>query len=224
MTAPAPSRLDPADWDAFKDLAHRLLDQAIDQLRTARERPVWQPVPESARAALAAPLPVEGRGTAATVEAALQHILPHPTGNTHLRFFGWVHGAGTAGGLLAEIMAASMNANCGGRDHGAINVERQVIEWSRQLFGLPEGTSGLLVSGTSMATLIGLAAARHRHAGCDVCALGLAGVPTRLVGYTSREAHSTSRGRSKCSASAATRCARSRPDPTTGSMWPSSRR
>jgi hypothetical protein len=35
-----------------------------------------------------------------------------------------------------------------------------------------------------MATLIGLAAARHHHAGCDVRALGLAGVPTRLVGYT----------------------------------------
>jgi glutamate/tyrosine decarboxylase-like PLP-dependent enzyme len=35
----------------------------------------------------------------------------------------------------------------------------------RQLFGFPEGASGLLVSGTSIATLIGLAVARHHLAG-----------------------------------------------------------
>ena len=191
MTAPASPSLDPADWDAFQGLAHRLLDEAIDHLRTVRERPVWQPVAASARAALEAPLPVEGQGIAATAETALRHILPHPTGNTHPRFFGWVHGAGTAGGLLAEILAAAMNANLGGRDHGAIYVERQVIDWCRELFGMPEGASGLLVSGTSMASLIGLAVARHHHAGCDVRALGVGGVPTRLIGYASREAHSS---------------------------------
>ena len=191
MSATPPSPLDPADWDAFRELAHRVLDAAIDHLRTVRERPVWQPLPDAMRAALAAPLPLAGEGAAATAAAALATILPYPTGNTHPRFFGWVHGSGTAGGLLAEIIAAAMNANVGGRDHGAIHVERQVIDWCRQLFAFPEDASGLLVSGTSLATLIGLAVARHHHAGCDLRAEGLAAVPARLVGYASSEAHSS---------------------------------
>ena len=54
------------------------------------------------------------------------------------------------GGALAQLVAATMNANVGGRDHGAVYVERQVIAWFRDLFGFPETSSGLLVGGTSM--------------------------------------------------------------------------
>src|SRR5882672_964723 len=88
-------------------------------------------------------------------------------------------------------MAAAMNANVGGRDHGAVHVERQVLSWCRQLFGFPEGASGLLVSGTSMATLIGLTVARNAAVGADVRTTGVAGVAGRLVGYTSSESHSS---------------------------------
>ena len=38
---------------------------------------------------------------------------------------------------LPEIVGAAMNANCGGRDHAAIHVERQVLEWARAT-GSPE--------------------------------------------------------------------------------------
>jgi glutamate/tyrosine decarboxylase-like PLP-dependent enzyme len=181
--------LDPADWEAFKDLAHRLLDDALDHLRTVRQRPVWQPVPDAVRRALAEPLPLEAQGLERTCRDARDLILPYPTGNAHPRFCGWVHGSGTAGGVLAELLAAAMNANCGGREHGAVHVERQVVEWARQLFDLPEGTSGILVSGTSLATLIGLAVARHHRAGVDVRADGIRGAPLPLVGYASAEAH-----------------------------------
>ncbi|MGH6914891.1 MAG: pyridoxal phosphate-dependent decarboxylase family protein, partial [Geminicoccales bacterium] len=93
------------------------------------------------------------------------------------------------GGLLAEIFAAAMNANLGGRDHGAVYVERQVVDWCRRLFAFPEEASGLLVSGTSMATLIALAVARHHKAGRDLRAEGLGDLAGRLVGYASSEAH-----------------------------------
>ena len=180
--------LDPADWEAFKDLAHRLLEDVLEHLRTVPERAVWRPVPAAVRQALAEPLPFQGQGLERTWRDARELILPYPTGNTHPRFWGWVHGAGTAGGVLAELIAAAINANCGGRDHGAIYVERQVIEWCRQLFDFPEGTSGILVSGTSMATLIGLAVARHHLGGVDVRTDGIRGAPA-LVGYASAEAH-----------------------------------
>jgi glutamate/tyrosine decarboxylase-like PLP-dependent enzyme len=64
-----------------------------------------------------------------------------------------------------------------------------VIDWCKEIFGFPATSSGLLTSGTSMATVIALAAARSAQAGADVRRLGLAGLPKRLVGYASSEAH-----------------------------------
>ncbi len=51
--------LDPVDWDAYRRLAHELIDASIDYLRTVRDRPVWQPVPadvELSRAFRALPI------------------------------------------------------------------------------------------------------------------------------------------------------------------------
>ena len=59
--------------------------------------------------------------------ARTSDILLHGTGNTHPAFFGWVHGTGQAMGLASELLDATMNGNCGGRDHGAIRVEREVL-------------------------------------------------------------------------------------------------
>src|SRR5262249_51355055 len=170
----ADSGLDPADWTAFRALAHRVLDQAIDHVQGVRERPVWTPMPAEVVKRLAEPLPVDGQSAEQVSTDLADLILPYGVGNTHPRFFGWVHGCGTAG-LLPELMAAAMNANVGGRDHGAVHVERQVVGWCRELFGFPEGASGLLVSGTSMATLIGLTVARNAAAGVHVRTEGLAG-------------------------------------------------
>ena len=66
----------------------------------------------------------------------------------------------TPGEDLAEMVATTMNANCGGRDHGAIYIERAVIDWARRQMGFPDTASGVLVTGTSQATVIALACAR----------------------------------------------------------------
>lgn len=180
--------LDPEDWEAFRAVAHRMLDHAVDHMAGARDRPVWTPVPASAKAALETGPPLEPQGAAAAAADLLAHVLPYPTGNAHPRFFGWVHGAGNPGALIADMMAAAMNSNLGGRDHGANHVEKQVIGWFRELFGFPAGASGLVVSGTSVATLIAMIAARHAKAARDVRMVGVGG--ERLVGYTSAEGHS----------------------------------
>ncbi len=78
---------------------------------------------------------------------------------------GWVHGAGTPVGMLAEMLAGGLNANLGGRDHAPIEVERQVIAWAAEMVGMPEATSGLLVTGTSIANLVGVLVARRAALG-----------------------------------------------------------
>ena len=180
---------EPQDWGAFRAAAHGLLDACIDHLEGAREAP-WRPVPEEVRAGYAigeAPAP----GGEAALAARLAGVLPYGTGNTHPRFFGWVHGSGLATGVMSEMVAAAMNANCGGRDHGAVYMERAVIDWARRVFGFPEGASGVLVSGTSQATVIALAAARLRALGPEVRRDGQGG--RRLVLYAGAGSHNAVR-------------------------------
>jgi aromatic-L-amino-acid/L-tryptophan decarboxylase len=184
---PVELSLDPKDWNAFRRLAHRALDEALDFVESVRERPVWQPVPADIRTQLTEALPVDET----PLETVYQHfrtaILPYATGNLHPRFFGWVHGTGQAGNILAEMLAATMNSNCGGRDHGAIYVEREVLGWCKQLFDFPPEASGLVVSGTSMANLIALGVARN--ASGPVRVSGLEQGSNKLVAYASVEAH-----------------------------------
>jgi aromatic-L-amino-acid decarboxylase len=182
--------LDPTDWEHFRQLAHQTLDLALDHVRTVRERPVWREVPSEVKQALAEPLPVDGESLDEVLGDFRKNILPYATGNIHPRFFGWVHGAGQLGGIVAEMLAAALNPNCGGRDHGAIYVERAVVGWARELFGLPKTASGLITTGTSMANLIGLTVARH-WAQRDVRQRGVNREAGRLVAYASAEVHSS---------------------------------
>jgi glutamate/tyrosine decarboxylase-like PLP-dependent enzyme len=117
--------------------------------------------------------------------------MPYPMGNIHPRFWGWVMGNGTAFGMLAEMLAAGLNPNMGGGNHAPNYVEAQVIDWCKEMLGFPPESSGVLVSGGSMANLIGLAVARNTLAGFDVRSEGLAGSGVRLVVYGSQEVHSS---------------------------------
>lgn len=192
MTSPSPfepSPLDPADWEDFRRNAHNVLDACVDALAHSRERP-WRPMEESLRAKLALGDAMDGAGLEALADELIQDILPHATGNTHPRFFGWVHGSGLAACVLAEMVAATMNSNCGGRDHGAVYVERAVIEWCRRCFGLPKGASGVLVTGTSQATVVALATARLKALGEATRQNGVQGEP-KLTAYAREGAHSS---------------------------------
>ena len=179
--------LDPENWDELRSLGHRMLDDAFDHLEHARERPVWQKMPADLRAELARPLPHAPQDPDQAYEDFLRLVLPYATGNTHPRFMGWVHGGGTAVGMLAEMLAGALNANLGGRDHAPIEVERQVVRWSAELLGLPPECSGLLVTGTSIANLIGLLVARTATLGAGSRRQGVA--DARLTSYASAAAH-----------------------------------
>ena len=102
---------------------------------------------------------------------------------------GWVHGGGTPVGMLAEMLAASLNANLGGRDHIPIEVERQIVRWMQTIFGFPESATGLFVTGTSMANLIGVLIARDVALGFEVRCAGVAASSRRLTAYASAAVH-----------------------------------
>ncbi|NIZ60080.1 amino acid decarboxylase [Sedimentitalea sp. CY04] len=136
-----------------------MLEASIDQLQQVAERP-WQEVPEAVKDGYV--IQATGQGAAEMVNRITNEVLPYHGGNIHPRFWGWVQGTGLASDLIAGMAGAVINANTGGRDHGANYMERAVIDWTREKMGMPEGSSGVLVAGTSQATVIAFQAARVR--------------------------------------------------------------
>ena len=182
--------LDPEDWAETRRTFHLAVDHCLDAMQNVREQAVWQPVPDIVKPQFRESLPLSKQPISELFSIFQDTIFPYGTGNTHPRFFGWVHGSGAAAGVLGEMLAAFMNCNAGGRDHVAITVERQVLAWCKEIFSFPESSSGLLTSGTSMGTLIALTAARTAKSQTDVQKNGLQSLPKPLVGYASAEAHS----------------------------------
>lgn len=185
--------LDPDDWETFRATGHRVFDELVDYLRDVADRPAWRPLPQDARDLFAEPVPGTGLGDEQTWEQVREHVLPYPTGNIHPRFWSWVGGTGTATQVLADMVMSAMNSCSLGFDEAASShVELQLLDWLKSLLGYPAGASGLLVSGGSMANLVGLAVARTHAAPYDVRATGVnVRNQPRLVFYGSTEMHSS---------------------------------
>lgn len=179
--------LDP-DWDEFRALAHRAVDDLVEHLANVRERPAWQPVPDSVRAALRQPLPRTPSSAGDVYELVRSLVYPYTLGNTHPRHWGWVTGTGTATSMLAELIAAGLNANCAGFAQSPALVEEEAVRWMAEAMGFPPDSSGLFVSSGSIANLTAMAVARSAGAGYDVRSQGVNG---RLTMYCSTETHSS---------------------------------
>jgi aromatic-L-amino-acid decarboxylase len=184
--------LDPADWESVRALGHRMLDEAVDYLRTVRERPVWQHAPDRVKQCIKQPLPLDEQSPEEVYREFQENVMPYPIGNIHPCFWGWLFGTGTIMGAFAEFLAAIMNTNSGDlAHHSALHVERQVIDWLKEMLEFPASASGLLTSGCSAANLIGLAVARNAKAGFDLRKEGLGKAQRKMTLYNSQEIHSS---------------------------------
>jgi len=184
--------LDPADWEAMRKLGHRMIDDMLNYLETVRDRPVWQHVPDQVKAHFTSAVPQQPQPPEEVYEEFVEKVLPYPMGNIHPRFWGWILGTGTVMGAFAELLAASMNTNTGGGDnHIANHVEKQVIEWVKEMLRYPQSASGVLTSGCSAANIIGLTVARNAKASFDLRRRGLQAAPKNMVLYASQDVHSS---------------------------------
>ncbi len=135
-------------------------DAVADHRAGLVERPVFGKVGQEATL-FEEPLPEEGRPLEEILRFVSEHVLVHPFGNSHPRFFGFINATADPVGTVADYLASAMNPNCWGGDHAAIHVERQVVRWLATGLGLPETAEGILTSGGSMANFTALAAARR---------------------------------------------------------------
>jgi aromatic-L-amino-acid/L-tryptophan decarboxylase len=183
------------DSEEFRRLAYRAVELVVAHLDGMRERPVYRPMTTAERERMmTGALPDEGESPETIMRRLEACVLPHPMGNGHPRFFGWVNSPPAPVGVLADFLAAAFNPSCAGGDHAAVYVERAAVRWLMELVGFPtSGSMGLLVSGGSAASLVAIAAARHRAAarhGWNVRDEGLQRTRPRLRLYVSEEGHS----------------------------------
>jgi aromatic-L-amino-acid/L-tryptophan decarboxylase len=187
--AVAEETLDPVNWHEAQALSHQIVDDAVAYLRDVRDRPVWQQMPPDVRACFLAPLPRAPEPLADIYQTITETVMRYPMGNIHPRFWSWYMGSGNFTGALGEFLAAIQGSNLGGGDHAAALMDRQVVNWCKEMIGFPDSASGTLVSGGSMANLIGLTVARNEKSELDVREHGVGALEKPLRFYGSDQVH-----------------------------------
>jgi len=166
-----------------RDLLRRTAEIAADYVESLGERPVFpQVTPEELRAALGGPLPEEPVDPKQVLEDIAAGAEPGVVAMGSGRYFGFVIGGALPAALAADWLTSAWDQNAGLYVGGpsASVVEQVTREWLVELLGLPAEASIGFVTGTQMAHVTGLAAARFHvldAVGWDVGAEGLTGAP-----------------------------------------------
>ena len=160
-----PLSLEPEE---MRRLGYRVVDRIVEHLGGLDALPpVRVGDPDVLLAALGGPPPEAPGDAAAELDALFERVLPWVQHGDHPRFFARIGSPSNYVGVLADAAAAGFNVFAGSWTGGSgpATVELVVLDWLRELCGMPEGTEGVLTSGGSVANLAGLAAARAARLG-----------------------------------------------------------
>jgi glutamate/tyrosine decarboxylase-like PLP-dependent enzyme len=156
----APLRL-PSDQ--MRQLGRAAVEVVTDRLARLDERPVARRWTRSElEHTLREPVPRGPRDPLEVLRQVATDILPACGATDHPRFFSYVPGPSNYVAAVADFLAAGANVFAGHwqAGAGAAQVELVVLDWLRQLFGLPRQAGGILTSGGTQASLVAIHAAR----------------------------------------------------------------
>ena len=179
--------------EEFRREAHRLVDWMADYLAEVERHPVRAQVRPGE---IAARLPVAPPAAAEPFEQIMTDferiVLPGMTHWQHPAFFAYFPGNSSPPSVLAEMLTATLGAQCmlWQTSPAATEMETRVLDWLRQMTGLPEGFAGVIQDSASSATLCAILCARERATGWHANEEGLGACP-KLTFYASEEAHSS---------------------------------
>jgi glutamate/tyrosine decarboxylase-like PLP-dependent enzyme len=176
-----------------------LLDGAVELVRewtmdsVAGRHPIFPDLAGGEpQARLWEPLPARGRSARSLLAQLKRDLLPFLRDSGNPRFFGYVQSPPSAAGVAADLIASALDQNLTSwrSAPAATEVERLVVDWLRQITGLPKNAGGILTSGGSLATFTALAVARSAKAPPATVRAGLGRLGDKLMTlYVSDEGH-----------------------------------
>jgi aromatic-L-amino-acid/L-tryptophan decarboxylase len=183
------------DLDEFRRARHRIVDWIADY----RAHPECYPVlSRCRRGEVRAQLPRAAPSKAESIECILNDferlILPGITHWNYPAFFAYFAITGSGPGILGELLASALNVNAmlWRTSPAATELEECVLDWLREMLGLPADFKGVIADCASTASLLAITAARDAMAP-EIRARGMAGCGgiSKLRLYTSEQAHSS---------------------------------
>lgn len=170
--------------EEFRHHAHTLVDWMADYLRDVGERRIVPEIePGAVRRSLPPTPPAAGEPFERIAADFRTLILPGMTHWNHPGWFAYFPANHSPPSILAEMLTATLGAQCMSwqTSPAATELEQVVMEWLRDMLGLPGDFTGVIQDTASTATLVALLTARER----------VGGDPGRLTVYASTEAHSS---------------------------------
>jgi aromatic-L-amino-acid decarboxylase len=148
----------------FREDGAAALEWAARYLERVPELPVLAQVrPGELSAKLPAAAPEQPEAFADVLRDLDELLVPAFTNWQHPRFFSYFAVTASEPGILAELLSATLNqvAIVWRASPASTELELRVVEWVRQLLGLPDGWHGHIEDTASTSTLAALIAARH---------------------------------------------------------------
>lgn len=180
--------------DEFRRHAHQLVDWMADYFAAAGNFPITPDVkPGDISRKLPAAAPEKGEPFERLFADFESVIMPGMTLWNHPGWFAYFPGNTSPPSVLAEMLTATLSAQCMSwvTSPAATELEQVVMEWLRQMIGLPDSFVGSLQDTASTATLVALLSARERASGFAAGLRGMNQTGSRLTVYASGEAHSS---------------------------------
>jgi aromatic-L-amino-acid decarboxylase len=177
----------------LEDWGRRIGEWSRRYLETLRQRPVRAQTPPGAIAARIPDAPPEKPEAMEAIFADFDRIImPGMTHWQHPRFFAYFPANSSPPSVVAEWLTATLAAQCmlWQTSPAATELETRMMDWLRQMIGLPATFTGVIQDSASTATLAALLVAREKALGFTGNKRGLAGGP-RLRVYASDQAHSS---------------------------------
>jgi aromatic-L-amino-acid decarboxylase len=184
--------------DEFKQWGHRFVDWMADYLSQPDRHAVLSRVkPGDIRKQLPAAPPEHPESFELVFQDLDRIIVPGLTHWNHPSFLAYFPNTGSEPGIFGEMLTAAFNVNgmLWRTSPAATELEEHVLDWLRQMMGLPDSFMGMICDTASMATFHALAAARERvgaNTGRSVRDDGICGPGTPVLRiYASEQAHSS---------------------------------
>lgn len=148
----------------MRRLGYWVVDRVVEHFEHGAEGPAIKTAPSSElQDLLGGPVPEDPGNPLESMQTLVDVVLSNMQHNDHPRHLARVPGPSSYAGVLGEWLGTGFNTICATWEGatGPATVELVALDWLRELLGLPTGTEGILMSGGSLSSLTGLAAARH---------------------------------------------------------------